>query len=147
MRILDSCGHSWISNRSRMKLWNSQETLAVTRTPSRKVCTPNTAETVRGRVTPARSGGRALAWAGDREVDNSADELAGTSLGWWAPLKGLTGYGQEEISSSWQSPKLIDIQYPLSGTTAGYQTRKTGTAASPVVTGWQKRGAVVARCR
>jgi hypothetical protein len=42
--------------------------------------------------------------------------------------------------------KLVETHYPLLGTTAGYQAKKTGTAASPVVTGWQKRGAVMAKC-
>jgi hypothetical protein len=43
--------------------------------------------------------------------------------------------------------KLVETHYPLLGTTAGYQAKKTGAAAFPVVTGWQKRGAVMEKCK
>jgi hypothetical protein len=56
--------------------------------------------------------------------------------------KGLTGDTRKDIVLLNYQSILIETHYPLLGTTAGYQTKKTGTAASLVTTGWQKRGAV-----
>jgi hypothetical protein len=60
--------------------------------------------------------------------------------------KGLTGDAKTEIIFLGYYRRLIETYYPLLETTAGYQTKKTGTAAFPVVTGWRKRGAVMAKC-
>jgi hypothetical protein len=60
--------------------------------------------------------------------------------------KGLTGYSKTETFFLEYCFKLVETHYPLLGTTAGYQAKKTGAAAFPVATGWQKRGAVTAKC-
>jgi hypothetical protein len=60
--------------------------------------------------------------------------------------KGLTGDVKTETILLEYCYKLIETHYPLLETTAGYQAKKTGTAAFPVATGWRKRGAVMAKC-